>query len=157
MCLLVPPIYAFIYIYLAFSLYDNRNNPAIVELLFHPLFTQIIFTVFWFWVGMRFTRFSQNSIKSYIIGNSIWLASFLLYLWHSFILTSETKIWFLFTLIEAYCMPFMWSGYELATLLESDVFEFNSTYTLICYIVMIFVFTIGFITAKVRVSSKIAV
>jgi hypothetical protein len=113
-----------------------------------PLLSQLVFTVFWFWVGIRFSYLSGNNIKSFIIGNSIWILSFLLYLWQFVLLNDESRNMFLALISQYYMLSFIWSGSKL-TLLFSDVMH-GTTITIISYLSMLLVFSLGFIVGKIK-------
>lgn len=112
-----------------------------------PLLSQIIFAVFWFWVGKRLSKLGENNIKSFIIGNSIWLLSFLLYLWQFVLLNDESRNMFLALISQHYMLSFIWSGTKL-TLLFSNVLH-GTTITIVSYLSMLLVFTLGFIVGKI--------
>lgn len=42
------------------------------------IFISILFIAFWFWTGKLFARLGENKRKGFIIGNSLWLISFLI-------------------------------------------------------------------------------
>jgi hypothetical protein len=113
-----------------------------------PLLSQLISTAFWFWVGIRFSKWSGNKIKSFIIGNSIWLLSFLLYLWQFVLINDESRNMFLALIGQYYMLSFIWSGTKL-TLWFSDVLN-GTTIIIIAYLSMLFVFTLGFIVGMVK-------
>jgi hypothetical protein len=113
-----------------------------------PLLSQLVFTVFWFWVGIKFSHLSGNNIKSFIIGNSIWILSFLLYLWQFVLLNDESRNLFLALISQCYMLSFIWSGTKL-TLLFSDVLH-GTTITIISYLSMLLVFSLGFIVDKIK-------
>jgi len=118
-------------------------------LIIPSLLSQLVFGVFWFWVGMKFSGLSGNKVKSFFIGNSIWLLSFLLFLWQFALLDDESRNMFLAGISQYYMLPFIWSGTKLS-LLFSDVIH-GTTIIIISYLSMLLVFTIGFIVGKIKV------
>lgn len=117
-------------------------------LIIHPLLSQLVFAVFWFWIGMKFSYLSGNKVKSFFIGNSIWLLSFLLYLWQFVLLDDESRNMFLALISQYYMLPFIWSGTQLS-LLFTDVFH-GTSITIISYLSMLLVFTVGFMIGKIK-------
>lgn len=113
-----------------------------------PLLSQVVFAVLWFWIGLISSRISGNNIKNFIIGNSIWLVSFLLYLWKFLLLNDESRNMFLAIISQNYMHSFIWSGREV-TLLFSDVLH-GTTITIISYLSMLLVFSLGFLTGKLQ-------
>ena len=114
-----------------------------------PFLSQLVFAVFWFWVGMKFSCLSGNKVKSFFIGNSIWLLSFLLYLWQFALLDDESRNMFIAGISQYYMLPFIWSG-TILTLSFTDIIH-GTTITIISYLSMLLVFTIGFIVGKIKV------
>lgn len=117
-------------------------------LIIPPLLSQMIFAVFWFWVGLSLSNWSGNKMKDFILGNSIWLLSFLLYIWQFVLLNDESRNMFLALISQYYMLPFIWSGTTLS-LSFSDVLD-GTSITIISYLAMLFVFTLGFIVGVVK-------
>ena len=118
-------------------------------LIIPPLLSQLIFAVFWFWVGMKLFCLSGNKIKNFFIGNSIWLLSFLLYLWQFALLDDESRNMFLAGISQYYVLPFIWSGVKLSLLFTDTIH--GITITIISFISMLLVFMVGFIVGKIKV------
>ncbi|MFY0518511.1 hypothetical protein ACOMCU_11890 [Lysinibacillus sp. UGB7] len=133
-CIIIPLSYGFV------------SNTFM--LIIPPLLSQLVFAVFWFWVGMKFSCLSGNKVKSFFIGNSIWLLSFLLYLWQFALLDGESRNMFLAGISQYYMLPFIWSGTKLS-LLFTDIIH-GTTITIISYLSMLLVFTIGFIVRTIK-------
>lgn len=134
MWILIPLIYGFV------------SNTFL--LFIPPLLSQLVFVVFWFWVGMKFSCISGNKVKIFFIGNSVWLLSFLLYLWQFVLLNDESRNMFLALISQYYMLPFIWSGTKLS-LLFTNVID-GTTITIIAYLSMLLVFTVGFIVGKIK-------
>lgn len=117
-------------------------------LIIPPHLSQMIFAVFWFWVGLSLSNWSGNKMKDFILGNSIWLLSFLLYIWQFVLLNDESRNMFLALISQYYMLPFIWSGTTLS-LSFSDVLD-GTSITIISYLAMLFVFTLGFIVGVVK-------
>ncbi|MCG7343408.1 hypothetical protein MHZ92_04650 [Sporosarcina sp. ACRSL] len=129
--LLIPFIYGFLANKMMFPLF--------------PFIMQLIFLVFWFYVGIRFARLNIPVWKSFMLGNSIWFMSFILFIWQFIILDSASRSMELASLSQHYMLAFV-SGPLL-------IFPFISSGTTIifgAYILMFITFTIGFWVTKRR-------
>lgn len=116
--------------------------------LLSPLLIQILFTVLWFWVGMKFSHLSGSKVKNFFEGNSLWLLSLLLYLWQFFLLSDETRNTFMAMFSQYYMTAFLWSGTKLSQLLCGDLD--GKMITIFAYLVMFVVFVIGFLAGRRR-------
>lgn len=133
-CILIPLIYGFV------------SNTFM--LIIPSILSQLVFAVFWFWVGIKFSCISGNKVKGFFIGNSVWLLSFLLYLWQFVLLDDESRNLLLALISQYYILPFIWSGTKLS-LLFTDVIH-GTTITIIAFLSMLLVFTVGFIVGKIK-------
>lgn len=132
--ILLPFVYGYISNTLTFMLYI----PTVV--------IQVLFGIFWFWVGMKFSRINGNTVKNFLIGNSVWLLSFILFLWQFVILDDGSRNKF-FALVSQYCIiPFIWSGTHLSMLFGNDIY--STTIIMFAFLSMLVVFTAGFIVGK---------
>ncbi|GAA0337819.1 hypothetical protein GCM10008967_30100 [Bacillus carboniphilus] len=114
-----------------------------------PIISQIIFTAFWFWVGYRFTLLPWNKLKSFIVGNSIWLLSLLLFIWQFVVLDDESRNLILAGLSQNYIVGFLWSGVKWASVMyDSQLTTLNVTIS--SFIFMFLTFTVGFIYSWVK-------
>lgn len=117
-------------------------------LIIPPFLSQLVFVAFWFWVGLKLSCIGGNKVKRFFIGNSAWLISFLLYLWQFVLLNDESRNMFLALISQYYMLPFIWSATKLS-LLFTDVID-GTPITIIAYLSMLLVFTIGFIVGKIK-------
>ncbi|SDJ08938.1 hypothetical protein SAMN04490247_0666 [Salimicrobium halophilum] len=122
--------------------------PTTFMLVIPPLLSQLVFTVFWFWVGMKTPHLRGNNIKNFIIGNSIWLLSFALYLWQFVLLNDESRNMFLALISQYYMHSFLWSGTRLTLWFSGGLY--GTTITIISYLSMLLVFSLGFLVGKIR-------
>ncbi|MRH41474.1 hypothetical protein GH741_02155 [Aquibacillus halophilus] len=112
-------------------------------LIFPPFLSQLVLAVFWFWIGIKFSSFSGNKVKSFFIGNSIWLLTFILYLMQFVLLDDESRNMTIAIISQYYMLSFIWSGTKLA-LLFTDALN-GTTIIIISYLFMLLIFTIGFL------------
>jgi len=115
----------------------------ITMLPFLPFVMQLAFLVFWFYVGFQISKLDMTAWKSFLLGNSLWLVSFALFIWQFIILDSASRSMSLALLSQHYILAFV---YGAATLLP---FVGNGT-TLIffAYILMLLTFSVGFFVNK---------
>ncbi|RXJ04457.1 hypothetical protein DS745_03475 [Anaerobacillus alkaliphilus] len=109
----------------------------------HPFAFQLIFGVFWLWVGMKFGRLAISKFKSILLGNSIWLLSFLIFIWQFVILDDLSRNIAFTSFSQYYMLPFIWSGSKLV-LIFSDTIH-SSTVMILSYICMLLTFIVGFL------------
>lgn len=101
---------------------------------------------------MRFASLQGMHFKNILIGNSIWLISFLLFIWQFVLVNVENRNLFFALLSQYYQFSFLWSGIKL-TLAFSDTIHSTMIMTL-SYIVMFVVFMSGYITKVYRLSKN---
>ncbi|MDQ0351714.1 hypothetical protein J2R98_001531 [Alkalibacillus filiformis] len=110
-----------------------------------PMLIQIVFGVFWFWVGMRFAKVKANHLKNILVGNSLWLISFLIYLWQFVLVNDEGRNTVLAMFSQHYPFTFISSGTQLS-LMFSDMIH-GTVLTIFSYLMMFIVFMGGYITS----------
>lgn len=127
--LLVPFVYGFLV------------NVMVIPLF--PFIMQFVLLVFWFYVGVQFSRLDMPVWKSFIIGNSVWLISFILFIWQFVVLDGASRSMDLALLSQHYMLAFV---YGAARMLP---FVSNGTTIMFCaYILMLITFTFGFLVMK---------
>ncbi len=116
-----------------------------------PLIAQIVMGAFWLWVGMQFARLGGSSIRNFVWGNSLWLISFLLFLWQFVLLNDENRNMAIASISQNYMLAFILSGVWMYKISDPSVFH-STTAILLAYLVMFAVFVIGFVWGKVKKS-----
>ncbi|MDV2583219.1 hypothetical protein [Alkalibacillus haloalkaliphilus] len=129
--ILIPFIYGFI-----------ANN---FFLVFPPILIQIVFGVFWFWVGMRFAKVKANHLKNILVGNSLWLVSFLIYLWQFVLVDDESRNLTLAVFSQHYPFTFISSGTQISLMFSNTIH--GTVITILSYLMMFIVFMAGYITS----------
>lgn len=114
-----------------------------------PLVGHIVFLAFWVWVGMRFAQFNGSSLKNFAWGNSLWLVSFLLYLWQFVLVDDANRNMVIAFISQCYVIPFVVSGTQIYLLFNDGGIDLTNI-TIITYIFMLVVFMIGFVWGKVK-------
>lgn len=106
------------------------------------------FVLLWFWGGRQFAKLSMKKIYSYLLGNTLWLISFLVYVWQFVLLDEASRNFAIASLSQYYMLFTIIIGTQIQLMYSSVI---NSTeIVIISYLVMLFVFTLGFIYQAVR-------
>lgn len=137
----------FIWIFIPF-IYGYLSSIFLIAL--SPLLNQIIFGLLWFWVGMKYANLYANRVKGFLIGNSIWLVSFLLYIWQFVILNDENRNLFLAGLSQHYVLSYLWSGREVYLLFIDTRTFYTTPIIIISFLIMLLVFSLGFLYGVIR-------
>lgn len=114
-----------------------------------PLIAQIVFGAFWLWVGMQFARLDGSSIRNFVWGNSLWLISFLLFLWQFVLVNDENRNMAIASISQNYMLAFVVSGAWVYKMFDPAIFNVT-TAILWAYIMMFAVFVIGFVWGKIK-------
>lgn len=104
---------------------------------------ETIFILFWFWTGTKFAQYNSNKVKAYIIGNSIWLLSFLVYIWQFILLSGESRSFRLAGLSQHYIAGIVFISKKIIRLFTNTIS--SETVIILSYSLMITIFTTGFI------------
>jgi hypothetical protein len=108
-----------------------------------PFFAQLVFLVFWFYVGFRFSKLNMAAGKSFLLGNSAWLVSFILFIWQFIVLDSGSRSMDLALLSQHYILAFIYGAARLLPFVSN-----GTTIIFFAYILMVITFTIGFLVNK---------
>ncbi|WP_172251329.1 hypothetical protein [Saccharibacillus deserti] len=115
---------------------------------------QIVFGAFWLWIGMRFARLEGSSVKNFVWGNSLWLISFLLYLWQFVLLDDANRNMALAAWSQYYALSFVMSGAWVYMAFEKGVIR-STPVAIYAYGIMFLVFAIGFLWGKIKKRSRV--
>lgn len=106
------------------------------------------FVLFWFWGGRQFAKLSIKKVYSYLLGNALWLISFLLFIWQFILLDEAARNMTIAVLSQYYMLFTIIIGTQIHMAYSGVV---NSTeIVIISYVVMLVVFTLGFMYQAVR-------
>lgn len=109
----------------------------------YPFIMQFVFIGIWFYVGTRFSKWNLPKWKSFLIGNSLWLISFALFVWQFVLLDDTSRNVDIAGLAQNYMLPFV---YGTAKILP---FLYSGTILILCaYILMLVPFSVGFLLQK---------
>lgn len=122
-------------------IYGYLVNAMILPLF--PFIMQLVFLIFWFCVGLRFSKWRTPMWKSFLIGNSLWFISFILFIWQFNILNDAARNIDLAMLSQHYMLAFVYGAARLLPFLHSGTIIMLSA-----YILMFITFSIGFFASK---------
>lgn len=127
--ILIPLVYGF--------LVNNLILPL------SPIFAQFVFLVFWFYAGFRFSKLNMAAWKSFLLGNTAWLISFILFIWQFIVLDSAARSLNLAVLSQHYMLAFVYGSARLLPFISN-----GTTIIFNAYIFMLITFTLGFLVNK---------
>lgn len=137
-----------IFIPFIFNFIINHNTSILVLYSSTIFIWQLVFLVFWFWTGKKFACMKSNKFISFIIGNSLWLILFILYIWQFCLTSGAQRNMSIAVFSQLYMVTFV----PLSTILVSlftNTIE-GTTVTIIAYIFMFITFTAGFIYGTIK-------
>jgi len=100
---------------------------------------------FWFYVGIQFGNSETSEMKSFLLGNSLWMISLLLYIWQFILLEDEKRNLFIAGLSQDYALGFVGVSAKIIGFFTNSI-DGNAV-IMISYLIMLLVFTIGFLFA----------
>lgn len=114
----------------------------------------ISFVVYWFWVGKQFGQLRYHRLVSLLIGNAIWIISFGLYIWQFVFVNEMSRNMFLAVISQHYGLFTITFATRIVMLFDNDVID-STQVLIVSYILMVVIFTIGFIYESIRWSRMI--
>lgn len=110
---------------------------------------QILIIPVWFLAGRRFAGLSTSKIRSFLFGNSAWAICLLIFVWQFLLEHAPHRIGALEVISLSYISPFyMFTGALPPIDAYFIGFRFTTTviiHTLVGYLVMFVIFTLGFL------------
>lgn len=106
------------------------------------------FILFWFWAGRQFSQLTTRKVYGFLFGNSLWLLSFLLYIWQ-FVLLDETSRNMMLAGLSQYYMLFMIIIGTQIHMAYSTVIS-STEIVIISYMLMFVVFSVGFMYQGIK-------
>lgn len=121
-----------------------RINSSIIISIASMLIYLLAFAaiLFWFYVGKQFGDMGIFKVKSFVLGNSLWFISFILYIWQFILLDDSKRNSIIASISQHYALGFvsissMIIGFFTNTIDSKMVAIFS-------YLIMLIVFIIGF-------------
>lgn len=100
---------------------------------------------FWFYVGMQFGNTGLSKMKSFLLGNSLWMISLLLYIWQFILLKDAKRNLFIAGLSQDYALGFVGVSSKIMGFFTNTID--GDTIIMISHLIMLLVFAIGFLYA----------
>lgn len=101
--------------------------------------------IFWFWVARQFGSLTIGKVKSFILGNVLWMISFVLYMWQFVFVNDINRNFFIAGISQNYVLGFVSWGSKILSLFTNTID--GTVVVIISYLMMLIVFTLGFITS----------
>lgn len=102
----------------------------------------VVGVVFWVYVGKQFGNLNISKVKSFTLGNSLWMISLLLYVWQFILLDISKRNFFIAGISQYYSLSFVSVSNMIISLFNNGA---DSTMvTIVAYIIMLIIFVIGF-------------
>jgi hypothetical protein len=97
---------------------------------------------FWFWVGRIFAGLNISTLKSYIMGNTGFGISFIIYTWQFILLDDTSRNLFIAAISQHYVLGFVGLGTRILGLFTNSLH--GNTIILLSYLLMLIVFSLGY-------------
>jgi len=108
--------------------------------------------VFWFWVGRQFGNLRTGKIVNFILGNSLWGVSLILFIWQFIFVSDVNRNFFIARISQNYILGFVYWGSKAIDIFTNTI---NTTKVgIIAYLMMFIVFTGGFISVGYKTIKK---
>ena len=111
-----------------------------------PFVMQIVFLVFWFYVGFLFSKWEAPAWKSFLLGNSLWLLFFILFIWQFILLGDDSRSMDVAFLSQHYMLAFVYGAARLLPFVKSGTFIMFGA-----YIMMLAIFSLGYFINKRKI------
>lgn len=109
-----------------------------------PFLVQIGIGALWFWTGMQFARYFRARLLGIVVGNILWGASLLLFVWQFLLTADEARNFALAGLSQWYMQSFIWAGTRIGTALRPGTI-IGDEIILASYGAMLLTFLAGFL------------
>ena len=126
----------------------NRVNFVLQIYSTAPWIFVIAFIIFWFWTGKVFATANHNRAKSFLIGNSLWGISFILYIWQFILLDDTNKNLIIAGISQNYMILIVPIATKIM-MMFTDIID-GTIISIVAYILMFVIFSIGFIYESVK-------
>ena len=122
-------------------IYGYLINALILPL--YPFIMQVAFLFFWIFVGIRFSKWAIPKWTSFLIANTLWFISFILFIWQFILLDDSSRDMTIALLVQNYMLPFVYGAARLLPFLQS-----GTMIMFFAYIFMLVAFSIGFFVKR---------
>lgn len=118
-------------------------------LMFNLAFTALMmwmvnmaFVLFWFWAGRQFVDVGKNKAYGFLMGNSLWLLTFVLFIWQFLFTDPSSQNMLLAGLSQYYVLLMIGFGAQILVLFTGTADPYAAVLT--SYLLMLGVFAAGF-------------
>lgn len=125
----------------------NMNSSLVITTSEVLLFLwKYVAVVFWFWVGRQFGNLRTGKLMNFILGNSLWGVSMILFIWQFIFVSDVNRNFDIAGRSQNYMFGFVYWGSK-AIILFADTIN-TTTLGRVAYLMMFIVFTAGFISVS---------
>lgn len=110
--------------------------------------------LYWFWVGTVFANLMKNKYLGFMLGNIVWLVLFCLYVWQFCYVGGESRNMLIAMISQNYILGFVSWGAKIIDLFTNTIN--GTTIVIVAYIIMLVIFTGGYITKLMYLRKSIA-
>lgn len=122
---------------------NNNSQILITMVTFMMMAWKYLGVIYWFLVGRIFASVFNNKVKGFFLGNIVWLILLSMYVWQFCILDNNSRNMMLTLISQCYILGFTsWATQILRVFTNTMV---STTIGILSYILMLIVFTMGFI------------
>ncbi len=142
--LIIIPFVVSYLIHLLLSIGVRMDSSIILSVINTVIYLWAFTAIFfWFYVGKQFGKLDISKVKSFILGNSLWMSSLALYIWQFTLLNDEKRNFFIAGISQSYNLGFVFISSRIISLFTNNLD--TKTVTIFSYLFMLIVFAIGFL------------
>ena len=108
----------------------------------------LVFILFWFWGGKFFAEYARDKIVAFLLANSLWGISFILFIWQFVIVDGANRNLGFALISQLYMMLLLPLVSRMMSIFSNTMSSTNLIS--ISYIFMIFIFSLGFFYNDLR-------
>lgn len=102
----------------------------------------LVFVWFWYWAGRQFANVGKNKAYGFLMGNSLWLLMFLLFIWQFLLTDSSSQNTLLTGLTQFYVLMMVGFSAQLNLMFSGAAAPYGVVIT--SYLLMLVIFSSGF-------------
>lgn len=110
----------------------------------------IVFLLYWFWVGKQFGQLRYNKFLVFLLGNVLWALSFGLFIWQFVFVDDPNRNLLIAAFSQLYPLLNVVLSSRIIMLFDNSLH--GTQIVSISYIIMLFVFLSGFLYGSIRLS-----
>lgn len=110
----------------------------------------IVFLLYWFWVGKLFGQLRYNKVLVFLLGNVLWALSFGLFIWQFVFVDDTNRNLLIAAFSQLYVVLNVVLSSRIIMLFNNSIH--GTQIVSISYIIMLLVFVSGFLYGSIRLS-----